>query len=101
MSLGRAPGGAALARDIPARSPRTGHRVGVTWRHLVLAAWVLLAASLPAYAVAANRDLERIPFNFGFLFVVACILTLMGNDRRPGILLHNALAMLMIKLLAL
>ncbi len=33
---------------------------------LVLAAWVLLAAGLPAYAAeAANRDLARIPSNLG------------------------------------
>ncbi len=54
----------------------------MTWRHLVLAAWVLLAASLPPYAAAANRDLERIPFNLGFLFVVAIVLVVTGSDRR-------------------
>ncbi len=61
----------------------------MTWRHLVLAAWVILAGSLPAYAAAVNRDLERIPFNLGFLFVVAIVLVvmgdkamLMGSDRR-------------------
>lgn len=46
---------------------------------VVLAAWVLLAASLPAYAAAANRDLERIPSNLVFLFVVAIALVVMGN----------------------
>ena len=61
----------------------------MTWRYLVLAAWVILVGSLPAYAAAANRDLERIPFNLGFLFVVAIVLVvmgdkamLMGSDRR-------------------
>jgi type IV secretion system protein VirD4 len=61
----------------------------VTRLRLVLAAWVILAGSLPAYAAAANRDLERIPFNLGFLVVVATILVvignrpmLMGSDRR-------------------
>lgn len=57
----------------------------------VLAAAVLLAGSLPAYAATAavNRDLERIPFNVAFLFVVAILLVaagdkamLMGRDRR-------------------
>ena len=46
---------------------------------LVLAAWVLLTASLPAYAAAANRDLEHIPFNLGFLVVVATVLVVIGN----------------------
>lgn len=46
----------------------------------VLAAALLLAGSLPAYAATAtNRDLARIPSNLVFLFVVACILTVMGN----------------------
>ncbi len=56
---------------------------------VVLAAWVILAVSLPAYAAAANRDLERIPSNLVFLFVVAIVLVvmgdkamLMGSDRR-------------------
>jgi type IV secretory pathway TraG/TraD family ATPase VirD4 len=51
----------------------------VTWLRLVLAAWVILAGSLPAYAAAANRDLERIPFNVGFLVVVMTILVAIGN----------------------
>ncbi len=67
---------------------------------VVLAARVMLAASLLAHSAAANRDLECIPFNPGFLVVVACILTVMGNDHRPGISLVNALAMPMIKRLA-
>ena len=46
---------------------------------LVLAVWVILAASLPVYAGAANRDLERIPSNLVFLFVVAIALVVMGN----------------------
>ena len=62
----------------------------MTWLRVVLAVWVILAGSLPAYAAtAANRDLERIPFNLGFLFVVAVVLVvmgdkamLMGSDRR-------------------
>ena len=80
----RAPGGRS-----PARSRRTGHRGGVTWLRLVLAAWVILAGSLPAYAATANRDLARIPSNLVFLFVVATVLVvmgdkamLMGSDRR-------------------
>ena len=51
----------------------------MTWLRLVLAAWVILAGSLPAYAAAANRDLERIPFNLVFLFVVAIVLVVMGD----------------------
>jgi cation transport ATPase len=51
----------------------------VTWLRVVLAAWVILAASLPAYAAAANRDLERIPFNLGFLVVIATVLVVIGN----------------------
>ena len=52
----------------------------MTWLRLVLAAWVILAGSLPAYAAtAANRDLERIPFNLGVLVVVALILVVIGN----------------------
>jgi type IV secretory pathway TraG/TraD family ATPase VirD4 len=52
----------------------------VTWLRIVLAAWVLLAGSLPAYAAAAaSRDLERIPFNLGFLVVVMMILVAIGN----------------------
>jgi type IV secretory pathway TraG/TraD family ATPase VirD4 len=55
-----------------------------------LAAWVFLAGSLPAYAAtAANRDLDRIPFNVAFLVVVALLLVaagdkamLMGSNRR-------------------
>jgi type IV secretory pathway TraG/TraD family ATPase VirD4 len=63
----------------------------VTWFRLVLlAAWVILAGSLPAYAAtAANRDLDRIPFNVAFLVVVALLLVatgdkamLMGSNRR-------------------
>jgi type IV secretory pathway TraG/TraD family ATPase VirD4 len=61
----------------------------VTWLRVVLVAWVILAGSLPAYAAAANRDLERIPSNLVFLFVVAVVLVvmgdkamLMGSDRR-------------------
>ena len=47
---------------------------------VVLAAWVLLAGSQPAYAAtAANRDLERIPFNLGFLVVIATVLVVIGN----------------------
>jgi type IV secretory pathway TraG/TraD family ATPase VirD4 len=55
-----------------------------------LAAWVFLAGSLPAYAAtAANRDLDRIPFNVAFLVVAALLLVaagdkamLMGSNRR-------------------
>ncbi len=61
----------------------------MSWLRLVLAAWVLLAGSLPAYAAAANRDLQHIPSNLIFLFVVAVVLVvmgdkvmLMGSDRR-------------------
>jgi type IV secretory pathway TraG/TraD family ATPase VirD4 len=62
----------------------------VTWLRTALAAWVFLAGSLPAYAAtAANRDLDRIPFNVAFLVVVALLLVaagdkamLMGSNRR-------------------
>ena len=52
---------------------------------LVAAAAVFIAGSAPAFAAAtANHDLERIPFNVGFLFVVAVILVAIGN--RPMLL---------------
>ncbi len=52
---------------------------------LVAAAAVLIAGSSPAFAAAtANHDLERIPFNVGFLFIVAVILVAIGN--RPMLL---------------
>jgi type IV secretory pathway TraG/TraD family ATPase VirD4 len=51
----------------------------VTWLRLVLAAGIILTGSLPAYAAGANRDLERIPFNLGFLVVVMTILVAIGN----------------------
>lgn len=60
----------------------------MTWLRLVLAAWVILAGSSPAYAAtAANHDLERIPFNVGFLVVVGTSGRLMrgsggGTSRR-------------------
>jgi type IV secretory pathway TraG/TraD family ATPase VirD4 len=62
----------------------------VTWLRTALAAWVFLAGSLPAYAAtAANRDLDRIPFNVAFLVVAALLLVaagdkamLMGSNRR-------------------
>jgi hypothetical protein len=59
----------------------------VTWFRLVLAAWLLLADSVAAYAAAANRDLERIPFNVGFLVVVGMILVAIGN--RPMLMASN------------
>ena len=52
---------------------------------VVLVAWVILAAGLPAYAAAANRDLERIPSNLAFLFAVVIAFVIMGN-RRPALL---------------
>ena len=46
----------------------------------VLAAAVLLAGSLPAYAATAtSRDLVRIPFNLAVLFVVSLVLVGIGN----------------------
>ncbi len=55
---------------------------------LELTAWVLLAGSSPAYAAtAANHDLERIPFNVGFLVVVGMILVAIGN--RPMLMASN------------
>ena len=45
-----------------------------------IAAAAVLAASLPAHAAtAANQDLAHIPFNVGFLFVVAVILVVIGD----------------------
>ena len=57
----------------------------MTWLRRVLAAWVLLAASLPAYAATANRDLSRLPFNAGFLLVVGIVLAVMSaRYATPG-----------------
>ena len=54
---------------------------------LMAAAGLLLAARLPAAAAGAavaNHDLARIPFNAGFLFVVAVILAIM-SARYPSL----------------
>jgi type IV secretory pathway TraG/TraD family ATPase VirD4 len=59
----------------------------VTWLRVVLAAWVILAGSLPAYAATAagNRDLAQIPFNATFLLVVGIFLAIASTRyASPG-----------------
>ena len=85
QQLAKGHGGTARQVSAPAAaSTRTGHRRGVTWLYSVLAAALIFAASLPAFAAtvtaaARSRALSDIPFSVGFLFVVAIFLVAAGD----------------------